>query len=273
MIIEIKTYKFNTSNVAENRAYNALCEKLKDGRNFFNVLAGPGEGKSLQPGRYEVDTGTVFSNQVNTVGEDGKSGLRVFDWYEGIYPNRSWKAGHYIADLSELNSYRENMHCCGYCGKQEPAAKGYVFCPHCLDSEYLEEKNLGMLRMRPVSIHSYKTPELTAAEKKHLLPLFVKAQTFGNSAREKKRIASAFKDVETKRTRAIENAENEYEGFKFLLDNGLKTNNVIYYSHTGRFSFGWRRPFDSSSRETYEAAMKDAGGFPCPFDFKAIKGA
>lgn len=184
-------YWFDTSKPEDKAAYAELAEKLKD---WPHRMKSWGEGSHYLPAlngkTVELETAFLFDNQWNTAPIEGLSdkGLRVFDWAEDAIPSfergsRFIKRGHWLEQTPDMREARRNTMKCGYCGKQEPAAKGYVFCPHCIDSEYLKESDLAMTRMRPIDESGIRSApvELTAAERKHLLPLFREAQLHGSA--------------------------------------------------------------------------------------------
>ncbi len=123
----------------------------------------------------------------------------------------------------------------------EPAQKGYVFCPHCIGSEYLKETDLHITRLKAIDDESNCAP-LTDAERAHLMPLYKEAQIHGHTERDKKRIAAARATVAKDYDRAIRAATAKRDAFTWLMDNGIKLDNVIYYDHTETFCFGWRTP-------------------------------
>ncbi len=190
----------------------------------------------------ELETKHLFDNQWNT------ESLRVFDWTLEALPayQKHIRRGHWLEQTAEMREIRRNTHRCGYCSHQEAAAKGSVFCPACIDSEYLKESDLFLTRMMPVDSSGEREP-LTAAESAHLLPLYRAAQTHGSTERGKARIAKLRESIAEKAKRKIANASTELEGYLWLIENGfgqLAANNVIFYDHTGRFGFGWREPLD-----------------------------
>ncbi len=257
-------YQFDAKKDAA--AYAALHEKLSDGRHFFNANSDP-ENKGDDTPRVEdveLETEFLHSDQWNT--QDGR---RVFDWYEGIIwvGNRKgdYRAGHWLEITPEMREIRRNTHVCGYCGKYEPAASGSVFHLSCLDSEDLEESNLHLVRMMPVDQHMPTRAPLSEAERAYLVPLFTKAQIEGSSERGTARIAKARQDIAHKAAQAIENATTERDGMLWLLDHGVNTDNVIYYSHTGRFCFGWRKPLSPGE---YSALVEITTKFLFDYDIK-----
>lgn len=224
-----------------------------------------------------LETGHLFDNQWNTAPFAGsETGARVFDWaQDSIWrngsENKTIKRGHYLDQTPEMIAIRREYKGCGYCGKQEPAAKGYVFCPHCLDSEYLTEKDLKLTRVAYIcdSWKDDRFPELSEAERAHLLPLYKQAQIHGSTERGRARIAQARADATKRADRAIANAATERDGFLWLLDNGVNTDNVIFYTHTGRFGFGWRRPIDDVLLSTLLEVITE---FRWPYDIKTADG-
>jgi hypothetical protein len=235
-------YRLNLDNADDRKEYEELTAKLNDGRHWMNCSADTKDkGKSAPAGEIELETEHLFSNQWNTA-----CGFRVFDWYEGIYSNKRIKEGHWLEITDEMREIRRNTLVCGYCGNKEPAAKGYVFCEKCLDSEYLKEDDLFLLRMLPVEQNMPKRPELTAAELNWLKPQYVERQTTGANSRNANRLRKQRFDIAAKRTKAIRVANEEAEGMIWLMDNNISIDNVIYYSHTEKFCFGWRQPVSDS---------------------------
>jgi hypothetical protein len=55
----------------------------------------------------------------------------------------------------------------------------------------------------------------------------------------------------------------ERDGFLWLVNHDLPTENAIYYNHTGRFNFGWRKPITGEAKTML---LERLAGFPFPFD-------
>lgn len=272
----IKSYYFDCHNSEENQAYQALAESLR-GQGLDCLCSHGGESHysaAFKDGReIELETTHIFNNQWNTAPIAGisDSGLRVFDWAED-YPinfSNSIKRGHYLVITDEMREIRRNTHKCGYCGAYEPAPKGYVFCPHCLGSEYLKPSDLKLTRMRPVCDSDKPFPELTEGERAHLMPLYKDAQINGNNARSKARLAKAREDIKRKHDKTIRDAETEFAGFSWLMDLGINPSLAIFYTHTGRFGFGWNRPVDAELLSTLLDCISE---FPFPYDIKTVDG-
>lgn len=281
---KIHPYCFNTNNPTEKAAYLELREKLKasvphpmvswsaDGSGHYFTFSKMPDGMVI-----ELETDFLFDNQWNTAPIDGFSekGFRVFDWAEdarhrdalgnGARPNI--RRGHWLEQTDEMREIRRNTNKCGYCGRNEPAAKGYVFCPHCIDSEYLKEGDLHMLRMVAIDqLHLPSDtirPALTDAEREHLIPIYKKAQKEGATARGIARIASLRKKTADDYAKTLAEAKAKHDGALWLIDNApWLIENWIYYSHTGRHCFGWRRKL---TKEEAASAAADLAGFPADY--------
>lgn len=217
----------------------------------------------------ELETAHVFNNQWNTAPTSGN--LRVFDWKQDIWPNAHVQSGHYLVQTDEMREVRRNTMACGYCGRQEPAAKGYVFCPHCLDNEYLAEKDLPLTRMVCArdSFGANRAP-LTEAEAAHLLPLYREAQIHGSTERGKARLAKARADVKKEFNIAAAQAVEKRDAATWILDNvpGLHAN-WLFYTHTGRHSFGWREPLGA---EVVSALLDKISEFHFAYDIHCEDG-
>jgi hypothetical protein len=267
----LHTYYFDTRNDAERLAYNALKGSLEaQGLECFETW---GNGSHYLGDDYllgigiELETEHLFNNQWNTA-PFGKyeKGLRVFDWAQD-YPinfDGRIKKGHYLLQTDEMSTIRRNTSACGYCGEQEPSAKGYVFCPHCLGSQYLNEEQIHLTRMQPIDCESERAP-LTDAEKAFIMPLYVEAQTREGKSRDISARKATYARIEKKYNKAKKAAENEYRGFMWLLDHNVNIDNCIYYNHTDKFCFGWRNTLS----ETVRSALRDLlAEFPYEYELK-----
>jgi hypothetical protein len=265
MKTKLHVYHFDMAKPDDKAAYEALCAKLTaQGLKCFESWGDPRSGghysgvKDLA-GEVVLETEHLFENQWNT------STHRVFDWAQDYQHEAKWlKRGHYLEQTAEMREIRRNTVKCRYCGKQEPAAKGYVFCPRCIGSEYLKASDLPLTRMKAVDDHSDCEP-LTDAEAAHLLPLWKEAQLHGHTARDKARIAKARADIVAKYAKATHAAKTEHDGLLWLMDRGIRTDNVIYYSHTDKFCFGWRKPLEA---EVLSGWVEVASEFPFEYEIK-----
>lgn len=263
-------YSFDISTPQGRKDWIELQEKLK---NHPCCMEAWGVGSFYHEDRdnteIELDTTHLFNNQWNTkeIPSWGKaSGYRVFDWaLDACLPNKAIKRGHYLDQTPEMIEIRRNTVCCSYCGKQEPAAKGYKFCPHCLGSEYLRESDLFLTRMAPVCEFGDKLDSLTEAELNHLLPLYREAQLHKHN----RDAVELRKKLHEEYANDVENAKSEHDGMIWLLDHGMNIDNVIYYKHTGKFCFGWRKPVDQS---VLSALLDIISEFRWPYDIKTHDG-
>lgn len=124
-----------------------------------------------------------------------------------------------------------------------------------------------MIRFRPIGAKWGASTPLTDDERAYLLPLFHEAQTHGRTERGKARAAKLRIEIDHKREEKIQAANDEWKGFDFCLRHGISTANLIYYSHTGKFCFGWRKPLSAGEK----SALLEAIGaeFPVDYEIKA----
>jgi len=59
----------------------------------------------------------------------------------------------------------------------------------------------------------------------------------------------------------VENAKIELQAFTWLIDNGIDYDNCIYYNHTEKFSFGWRKSLTEIEKKYFD---RKTGWFPFP---------
>lgn len=230
-----------------------------------------------------LETAHLFDNQWNAAPLPGDAlGWRVFDWRELVYFNSgrectNFKQGYWLEQTPEMAHAREHTYACGYCGYQTHEPAGAVFHLDCLESAYLKTADLRLLRLVPVRTYRLTIPErreslrpeLTPEETAYLMPLYLAAQTKGRTAAGIKRIASRREKVISKAKEAMETATIERDGMLWLLDRGLSTENVIYYSHTRRFSWGWQSALDAS---TCSHLLDLISEFPYPYELKCADG-
>jgi hypothetical protein len=234
---------------------------------FGGTLSKDESGAEFWESSVDLETVHLFENQWNS--DKG----RVFDWFlqSNAAPHspdssrRNIRRGHYLVQTPEMREIRRNTNACGYCGKQEAAARGLVFCDKCLSSPYLQEKDLHMLRMRAVDEKrpDMQWPPLTDAEKAYLLPLWREAQLRGNGERTQSAIQ---KKRAEKHAKAIAAANAERDGYTWLLDRGFNPENVIFYSHSGKFCFGWRS--NGLDESMTSAVLEFISEFPFPYTIK-----
>lgn len=281
------SYFYDLRKPEEKQQYEALCKKLQgQGLICFSAWGGKGSFRhqELDGLKIELETKFLFDNQWNTapISELYQKGLRVFDWAEdyhsrsiGLNPNL--KIGHWLEQTDEMRQARVNRVKCGYCGKQyHLASKPPTFCDHCLQSKYLKESDLYLLRLRSVMDKTNKFPPLTEKELADLLPKYLSAQLKGKEARtqqelkdQREYVEKILSEAKQKAKQLLAVAEIEYQGKKWLIEHGVTNlRNVIYYDHTHLFSFGWMSPYSPIVKAELEKLLTD---FPYPYEFAKEK--
>lgn len=281
MKTKIHTYSLDLNRAEDREPYHQLKTRLsaevKAGKrgHCHNVISVPchesrvwGDGVKAaeSSGVLTLETEHLFGNQWNSV-EAG----RVFDWYEGInVNNRLLKFGHWLEITPEMEAVRRETFACGYTGKQFSRAEadalgGFNVTPGGLRGFALKESELHLLRLLPIWPEADRRQPLTAAERERLLPLYIQErERVDAEAREKQR-AEVLTEFDAEQAKAIA----ERDGKLWLLDRGIRLENVIFYSHTGRFSFGWREPYGPNAAASLAKSLE---GFPFAFDIKTEGG-
>jgi hypothetical protein len=280
---KLHTYRFNVENEGEAKAYKSLRAQIDaqgiEGRgHWMNVLASPGEPRNVglidnSTVEIEIDPSCIFENQWNTAdGSLTTNGARVFDHYEGIYPNKKIKHGHWIEITPELYRARKETLKCGYCGKHygpfHTPAPSDGFCQACLDSPYLKESQIYLTRLLPL-VGLQTRDRLTVAEMAEMLPRYVERQTTGADSRAKQKRDKQRADVLKKYDRETRAATEERDGMLWLWDKGFSLENVIYYSHTRQFGFGWQSPVEPS---VLSRLLDEISEFPFAYEIKTHDG-
>ena len=262
----IHYYEFDTKDGKQALEYNKLFNKLKAmglkclesiGVNCFEFYSK--EIKPLDGQEIELETKQIFDNQWNTT-----KGLRVFDWSEPILDNRYYKIGMWLEQTEEMDVIRRNAYQCGYCGKVSDVSD--VYCRKCLDNEHLTGDYLPLLLLVPAKDRwSAKRPDVIP---EWLISAWKDAQDLGKISREeehksinRQRVAALVPEAEKKAAQLIADAKIEAKGKTWLLDRGLNIlDNVIFYTHTQKFGFGWRTSMKDNP--------PDLTDFPFPYEMK-----
>jgi len=242
----INYYRFDISDITQNEEYLKLSTILinlglkkfdsiaESHHRFYNDLIKPLNGQEI-----ELETEFLFNNQWNTgKTQTSEKGFRVFDWSEPIYPNRDIKEGMYLLQTPGMIEVRKNTCKCGYCGKQY-YKPNFDFCTDCLGSEYLKVNDLFLLKLENVSFSGSRAKNTLLPE--NLILKYNEMQKTGRLLRLKKSQDYKLKSIE----QDILKSKKEFKAFKLLIDNNIDFNNVIYYSHTDTFCFGWRNPVEN----------------------------
>lgn len=260
-------YYFDISNPEQAEQYKTLCQSLKaQGLKVFDSIAQNHSEfyeKQIQPLNGQsvlLETEHLFNNQWNTAPTEGsKTGLRVFDWSEPIYPNKRIKEGMYLDQTPEMISIRKETFKCNYCGKNYHTPT-HEFCTECLDSEYLTPENFPLLQLTPIC-KEYRDSKTPVIIPESLINEYNERQKLARTARLKKQQDNKLAQIQAD----IESSKIEYDAFKWLIDRGMNFDNVIYYSHSKEFCFGWRNSLSDQDK----AELKDAlQSFPYPYKLK-----
>lgn len=265
---KLHRYDFHLADHKHSEAWKTLQKQL-NGRKCLEMWGDVNGPEDLPDGASEtvedvtIELRHIFNDQWNTTTE------RVFDWYK-FYEIRGLNRarGHWLEIMPEMREAREKTFGCGYCGKQYGPHHGEAptdgFCASCLDSPYLKETELHLLRLRPMSEDRGLRAPLNADERAALLPRYVDRQTTGADSRAAQRREKQRRDVIEKADKEIQNATSERDGMLWLWDKGVDLENVIYYNHTSKFSFGWRSPLSPNVKSKMLDVLCE---FPFDYEF------
>jgi hypothetical protein len=274
---DIFYYRFNISDPKERKQYKQECIKAKslsgfkepDTLHYINFAYSQKAKDNLREFMAKIktyktitiETKYLYNNQFNT-----KEGFRGWYWREMIYENPNIKEGYYIVNPQELKDLLNNTFSCGFCGKQytKEQHKTLSFCNSCLDSEYLKQEELFLLRLKAISDKSERLP-LNDCDKAVLTETYKGSQIFGNNKRGKDRLKALRDRLLKDKQKAIKDINKKYNGFIWCLDNGIKTDNLIYYNHTDIFSFGWRDRLTFEQEQELKGLLKY---FPYNYEIK-----
>jgi hypothetical protein len=236
-----------------------------DGYNFYEKVIKP-----LDRTLVELDTSYLFDNQWNTVGdEDGKGGIRVFDWSETIVPNEDIRIGMWLEQTNKMHAIRGNTQKCGFCGAMHQDS-WLKFCTECVGSAYLDHDQLPLLRLLPVSnrdpnrMERAKTERVTLAKEYEALEArYLREQVLSKAARDEDSLKKRRLDIANKAANLIHRAEVERDGHNWLLDHGINDENCLYYPAKNTFGFGWRMPMSKVVANSLRDVLKD---FPYAYE-------
>lgn len=276
--MKTKLHHYSFTLPKDKEAYQAMAKEIEangpEGRGRWMHALGNGRFDYSKAGtveEVELDPSCLFENQWNETTESGNR--RLFDWYEeAIFnegrENKNVKRGHWLEITAEMTAARTDVRKCGYCGKHYGPLHDPIpgeFCTACLDSAYLKESDLHLLRLLPL-VGLQKREKLTEAESAALLPAYVDRQTTGTDSRAKQRRDKQRADVVKEYERDTANAKTKHDGKLWLWDRGFDLDNVTYYSHTGKFGFGWRSPLSDSVASKLLDIISE---FPYPYEIKS----
>jgi hypothetical protein len=267
---QLVTYSFDLRKDEEKKPYKTLCRKLKRlGLVKFDCLATQSAMRTTYVSEeVTLETNFLFDNQWNEQDRSPtEKGRRLFDWYEPIFPNKTLRKGYYLVPTPEMQEVRDTTFKCGYCGKHYHdynKDEHGEFCLACINSPYLREDNLPLLRLKAVSASKTKSPLLTEAELAFLKPLYIEAQT---KLKDKNKDETLLK-LKEQRDKAVNKAETEYAAMLWLVTHNISIENCIYYPHTGRFCFGWKTPL---TKDVASELLDILVEFPFNYDLKEEK--
>lgn len=237
--------------------------------------------KELAVEEVVLDTEYFFENQWNEA--KGSGNRRLFDWREFYYGNgRPDKTGHWLEITPEMAQLRTETFKCGYCGELygpqhiTPIPES-GFCTACIGGLHLKQDELYLLRLRRVvGGRSRGFPKLTAEESELLTPLYIEEQTISLRRAEERARQKDKEDIDglvAKATRKAEalirDAKEERDGKIWLWERGFQMDNVIYYSHSRQFGFGWRQPVSNDVRDKLLEVISE---FPAAYTIKCEDG-
>jgi hypothetical protein len=249
--VNVVVYNLNTENKAELREYDGMCKMLKgwgyscfatydtmryaDRQKFYKNIAGA----------QEIETDYLFENQFNTV-----SGYIVFEWSQPILANKYIKKGYYIEFSNELKQAKDGQYVCGYCGARYIRPE-QIFCDRCLSSQYLQEDQLHLLELRPVS------EGLGAKRGKDIPETLAAAYKAGREQLRERLIEEKAKQrvekiekLKSNLDRDIKNMIIETERKIEVLSKGYDIENMIHYTDKNNTAtFGWRESIKDNAAE------------------------
>lgn len=270
----VRCYSIDTRTESGAKAWADLCAKLEAlGFHKFETLGSPDRDdyrrkiRELDGKQVTLDIDHIFDNQWNT-----KENLRVFDWYVGgeFSDPGPLKAGYWLDHLGDVKALRATRHTCGYCGYQEDNPQ-YTFHERCLASSHIQEGDLYLLRMQPISLSA--RPKLYPEEKAYLLPKLVRAKVFKDpdDTYTVKRAERIFADERKWNAMMAKRIREHAEGVEFLAEAGFNLNNFLYYNHSGVFAFGaLGAPYSEAVADALQAALE---GFPAHYTIQVKDGA
>lgn len=276
----IHSFRFEVDKPGQLLAWEQFkAERRASGIKPFEIMGDHGQNardfqkkiSAISCQEITLETEYLFADQWNSAPIPGVSetGLRLMDYTLYVWPNPDIKSGYYLEQTEAMAAIRAEMVKCGHCEKMEHVSLGNKFCHKCLGSEFLEPDHLHSLRLRPINDKKARAP-LTEAERAELMPLYTEAQLHGTGVRSLAHLEKVRKEIAAKRDKAIKLANMEHDGFAWLLDKGLQTENVIFYDHTATFSWGWRAAVFPGVAQEIAAQLED---FPFAWEIKCQNAA
>lgn len=260
-------YDFDLGTEKGRADFEALGKRLKaQGFKRWEHHPTNGPKSSFEGGPVDLELKFLFENQWNSTEH------RLFDWVENQKQNflGASGSGYYLNLNPKEKAARANTVKCGYCQahygthhETHLPVPSSGLCIACQGSEYLklDDVKKGAIRLYPVATFMADGwIPLTQLEFEDYLPNYDAAQERSKLAR----IEKARKAEREKMEEKYLSAKGEYQGKLWLWDKGYETANVIYYSHTAQFCFGWRTPLTADE----EMHLLDEVLVGAPFEFE-----
>lgn len=278
LITTLHHYCIDTSTHDGAEAWRKLRDTLEPKHGALKMHSHSGGNQPLthrnESKQVILETKFLFRNQWNEADTETRKGRRLFDWYQEYrLHSKHWAQGHYLDITQEMEHARRTVLKCGYCGAHYPDGAQYFHCDKCLGSEYLKPDDLRLTRLRPIVETDNKFPPFSDSERAEIVPRYEIAQGLGKTDREQKalshnrrKIAALVPEAEAKGRGLIEAAKTEAAAHTWLLDHGQNiVDNVIFYTHTQRFCFGWRRGLSKDEKSKLLDVLCE---FPFDYDIK-----
>ena len=186
-----------------------------------------------------LETKFIFDNQWNGSSESLKD-YRFFDWLVYEFPNKKIKAGYWIEPTYETADIRGQFQC-RYCGHINGYDKGDGFHHKCLSSPYLKQSELYLPTFARIHSKWNKDPDWSEID----IPDEIKKE-YLEKQKEMRRneFQKQYADFVKSTKKKIADKEKELKVWEFLSDHDfLDFKNLIYYSHSETFCFGWRETY------------------------------
>jgi len=258
IILSVVTFRFNIENEQEKINYKKfLNERKAQGQEVFETYKDT-RHKTMEPGEYELDTSFLFNNQCNA------GSHRLFDFSLYIFPYADIKSGYYIEcndQWHKLQELRNQRGKCGYCGKQYMQWSQGDYCQSCVGNEYLKVSELRLLEIRSILNDKCISQDIP----KQLQEKYKTEQEKTRIKIQKSRLNHAKTRLDTKINSAQEKLNSvRYEksimlkiiDILFEQDPDFDFDNIIYYSHTNTFCYGWRNSVTKNRGEQFIESLR-----------------
>lgn len=282
--VGFRYYRFDVSNEDESDYYQQMCVDMREqnGGSYINrqTLGSWSPSKEARAfnmalfqygsthNTIQIDTSHLFDGQFNTPkGVITENGIRAFLWAEYDYPNTDIKEGYFLIDsCNTLKKLLASTYGCGFCGVQYDAAQALELdyaCPSCIASRYLTLDNLNLLHLLPLNAPRNTVRRFSPEKFKLMADRMTAAKWEVQSAVEARYFPETRKAETDIHNAKVAKMEKELNAKLWLLDNGIKINDFIFYHHTGRGCFGWHGDgVDQQAADKLKTLLVN-----CPFEY------